>query len=76
MEKKQSMDLLYHQFKRALLIYDETGSRYARIRARELLADLRDWVEDLDSTLRQEGGLVGRYGNDVEQRETDEHQTL
>jgi hypothetical protein len=68
---EQSLGLLYHQLKRAVQIYDDTGSRYARLRARELVAEMRGWLDDVDRLLVVGAGLVERYGESEDQGEQD-----
>jgi len=66
-DKEQSLGLLFFQLKRAVQVYDDTGSRYARLRARELVADMRDWLDDVDHQLALKAGLVERYSSGVDQ---------
>jgi hypothetical protein len=66
---EQSLGLLYHQLKRAVQVYDDTGSRYARLRARDLVAEMRGWLNDVDHLLALEAGLVERYGESEDQGE-------
>lgn len=49
----QPLDLVYYQLRRAIWEYSESGSPFARDRARELLAVMRAGLDSVDQLLAQ-----------------------